>query len=75
MSAAISTLNEAVNRFNNRVVYRADEIQDIAEDEIDTEDLPADAPLVDIEVSRLVILQKEATNHSRTTNSLIRIHN
>lgn len=51
LSAAISTLNEAVNRFNSRVVYQADKIQDIAEDEIDNEDLPDNALLTDIEVS------------------------
>jgi hypothetical protein len=51
LSIAISTLNEAVNRFNSRVVYQPDEIQDIAEDEVDNEDLPESALLTDIEVS------------------------
>jgi hypothetical protein len=53
LSMAISTLKGAVNRFNSRIVYQADTIQEIAEDETNTEDLPADMPLVDIEVSLL----------------------
>jgi hypothetical protein len=51
LSTAISTLREVINCFNSRVVYRVDKMQDIAEDEINTEDLPADIPLADIEVS------------------------
>jgi hypothetical protein len=65
LSAAISTLNEAVNSFNNKVVYRVDEIQDIAEDEIDTEDLPAGAPLADIKVSQPLFPRKAAANDCR----------
>jgi hypothetical protein len=45
----INTLNEAVSRFNSRVVYRVDEVQDVAEDEIDN-DLPENAPSIEIEV-------------------------
>jgi hypothetical protein len=51
LSIATSTLNEAVNRFNSKVVHREDEIQDIAEDGTDNEDLLERALLTDIEVS------------------------
>ena len=52
---AISSLKDAVNRFNSRTVCRINEIQDIAEDKSDTEDLPVDALLANTEVSEAAV--------------------
>jgi hypothetical protein len=75
LSTAIRTISAAVKRFNSTIVYRADDIQGIADEDTDTKDLPADAPLAQIEVrlqlNLLLFSQNAAYNHSRQSGKIM----